>query len=114
LPAPADGSQDVKQFALSARQSVLPGTPVYLSQEVCTPQAPAIASKAPALEIESIRPSLRFYMDRPLICIEEHQIQAGLHPRHAYVIGQQPSWSRLDHRGRVVFEGHGFVLARWD
>jgi 4-amino-4-deoxy-L-arabinose transferase-like glycosyltransferase len=114
VPAPADGSRDVKQFALQAEQSIIPGEPLYVSQEICTPHIRAFTSDAPSVEIESVRPALRFYLDRPLTCIEERQIQAGLHPRHAYVISQQTSWSRIGHRGRVVFEGHGFVLARWE
>ena len=114
LPTPADGSQDVKQFALQATPSVIPGEPIYLSQEVCTPHTRAFTSNAPPIEVESVRPALRFYMDRPLICIEERQIQAGLHPQHAHVIIPQAAWSRLGHRSRAVFEGHGFVLARWD
>ena len=109
VPAPADGSQDVKLFALQAAQSVTPGEPIYVSQEVCTPHLRAFTSGA-----SSVRPSLRFYMDRPLTCIEERQVQAGLHPRHAHIISQQTSWARIGHLARVVFEGHGFVLARWD
>jgi hypothetical protein len=115
VPTPADGSRDVKQFAAQAVQSVAPGESIYLTREVCTPPTRALAANAPSSEIESIRPALRFYVDRPLLCIEERQIQAGLHPQQAYVIIPQTSWSRLGrHHARVVFEGHGFVLARWD
>ena len=114
LPAPADGSHDIKQFALQAAQSVIPGEPIYLSQAVCTPHTRAFTSNAPTIEIESVRPALRFYVDRPLICIEERQIQAGLHPQQAHVIIPQASWSHLGHGGRIVFAGHGFVLAWWD
>jgi hypothetical protein len=66
------------------------------------------------MSVWDIRPSLRCYVNRPLICIEERDIHAGLHPRQAYVISQQNAWSYVSHHGRVVFEGHGFVLARWD
>jgi hypothetical protein len=115
LPVPANGSRDVKQFALQAAQSVAPGESIYLTRELCTLPTRAFTAKAPSGEIESIRPALRFYIDRPLICIEERQIQAGLHPRQAHVIIPQASWPRLGrHHARTVFESHGFVLARWD
>ena len=83
LPVPADGSQDVKQFALQAVQSLHPGEPIYVSRTgLCRPHT-AFTSDMPSIPVGYIRPSLRFYMDRPLTCIEEHEIQAGLHPRHA-------------------------------
>ena len=115
VPTPANGSRDVKQFSLQAAQSAVPGELIYLTREVCTPHAHAFTANAPSSNIESIRPALRFYVDRPLLCIEERQIQAGLHPQQAYVIIPQTSWSRLGrHHARAVFEGYGFVLARWD
>jgi 4-amino-4-deoxy-L-arabinose transferase-like glycosyltransferase len=115
VPVPANGSHDVKQFALQAAPLVLPGESIYLTQEVCPPHTRAFTSNASFSQIESLRPALRFYIDRPLICLEERQIQAGLHPQQAHIISPQASWSRLDHpHARTVFEGHGFVLARWD
>ena len=114
LPAPANGAQDVKEFGLHVAQTVIPAEPIYLSQEVCTPHIRAFTSNAPAIEIENVHPALRFYVDRPLICIEERQILAGLHPQQAHVIIPQAAWPRLSHRGHVVFERAGFVLARWD
>ncbi len=114
LPVPADGSPDVKQFALQAVRSLTPGEPIYVSQEVCGTHTRSFTSGTPLMSVWDIRPSLRFYVNRPLICIEERDIHAGLHPRQAYVISQQNAWSHISQRGRVVFEGHGFVLARWD
>jgi hypothetical protein len=114
VPAPADGSRDVKQFALQALQLIIPGEPLYVSRDICTPQTRVFSSHAPSIEVESIRPALRFYMDRPLTCIEERQLQAGPPLRHAQIITPHSVWSRLGQPGRVVFEGHGFVLTRWD
>jgi 4-amino-4-deoxy-L-arabinose transferase-like glycosyltransferase len=114
LPVPADGSPDVKRFALHTVRSLTPGEPIYVSQEVCETHTRSFASGRPLLSVWDIRPALRFYLNRPLICIEERDIHAGLHPRQAHVIGQQDAWSHISQRGRVVFEGHGFVLARWD
>ena len=114
LPVPADGSPDVKQFALQAVQSLNPGEPIYVSQQVCAAHTQPFTSGTPPILEWNIRPSLRFYVNRPLKCIEEREIDAGLHPRHTYVISERDSWSHIGHRGRVVFEGHGFVLARWD
>jgi 4-amino-4-deoxy-L-arabinose transferase-like glycosyltransferase len=114
LPVPADGSQDVKQFALQAAQSVPPGESIYVSQEVCAADKGSFASGMPSVQEWNIRPSLRFYLNRPLICLEEREIHAGLHPRQSYVIGQRDSWSHSSHLGRVVFESDGFVLAQWD
>jgi 4-amino-4-deoxy-L-arabinose transferase-like glycosyltransferase len=114
LPPLADGSGDVKLFALQAAQSVIQGEPVYVSQPTCTDHAPAFSVDTPALEVGIVRPSLLFYMDRPLVCIEDRQIQSGLHPRHAYVISPQASWGRIGHSAGVVLEAEGFVLARWD
>jgi hypothetical protein len=53
-------------------------------------------------------------MNTPLQCLEEREIQAGRHPRQIYVISQGNSWGHISHLGYVVFEGHGFVLARLD
>jgi 4-amino-4-deoxy-L-arabinose transferase-like glycosyltransferase len=114
LPVPADGSQDVKQFALQAVRSLPPGEPIYVSEQVCADHTRSFTSGTPLIRVWNIRPSLRFYMNRPLTCIEEHEIRAGLLPRHTYVISQRHDWSRISHLGRVVFEGHGFVLARWN
>jgi 4-amino-4-deoxy-L-arabinose transferase-like glycosyltransferase len=114
LPAPADGSRDVKQFALQAAQSLTPGEPVYVCEQVCADHTRSSTSTTPSTPVGYIRPSLRFYLDRSLTCIEEHDIRAGLLPRHTYVISQRHAWSRISHLSRVVFEGHGFVLARWN
>jgi 4-amino-4-deoxy-L-arabinose transferase-like glycosyltransferase len=114
LPVPADGSPDVKQFAMQAVRALTPGEPIYVAQEVCGTHTRSPTSRRPLMSLWDIRPSLRFYVDRPLICIEERDIQAGLHPRQASVISQQDVWSHISQHGRVVFEGHGFVLARWD
>jgi hypothetical protein len=114
LPVPADGSRDVKQFALQAVQLLEPGEPIYVSQPVCADHTRPLTSGTPLVPVGNIRPSLRFYMNRPLTCIEEHEIHAGLHPRRSYVIRQRDFWSHSSHLGRVVFESHGFVLARWD
>jgi 4-amino-4-deoxy-L-arabinose transferase-like glycosyltransferase len=114
LPPLADGSRDVKLFALHATRLVTPGEAVYLAQTVCTDQPRGFSVDSPAFEVGSIRPSLLFYMGRPLACIEERQVQAGLNPRHAYVISQQDSWERVGHGARPVLEAGGFVLVRWD
>jgi 4-amino-4-deoxy-L-arabinose transferase-like glycosyltransferase len=114
LPVPTNGSWDVKQFALQAVQSLHPGELVYVSEQVCTPQIPPVASITPPIPVGYIRPTMRFYIDMPLRCIEEHEVDAGRHPRNSYVISRQEAWSRTSHPGRVVFASHGFVLARWD
>jgi 4-amino-4-deoxy-L-arabinose transferase-like glycosyltransferase len=114
LPGPTDGSQDVKQFALQAVRSLTSGDPVYVAQEECGDHTWSFTSGRPLMSMWDIRPSLRFYMDRPLRCLEEREILAGLYPRPAYVISHQNAWSYISHRGRIVFAGHGFVLARWD
>jgi 4-amino-4-deoxy-L-arabinose transferase-like glycosyltransferase len=114
LPVPADGSRDVRQFALQAVQSLHPGEPIYVSEQVCAAQTPPFTLGTPPIPVGYIRPSMRFYIDRRLSCIEEHEVDAGRYPRDSYVISRQEAWSRTSHRGRIVFESHGFVLARWD
>jgi 4-amino-4-deoxy-L-arabinose transferase-like glycosyltransferase len=112
-PQPADGSQDVKQFALRAMPLIPGGEGVYVSEQVCTDHAWVFSSETSLNSIGNIRPALRFYMNRPLTCIEERAVVAGLHPRGAFVISEQIPWKRVGQRGQVIFEGHGFVLARW-
>jgi 4-amino-4-deoxy-L-arabinose transferase-like glycosyltransferase len=114
LPAPADGSRDVKQFARQAAQLVAPGEPIYVSQQVCAAHARLFTSETPLIPVGNIRPSLRFYMNRPLTCIEERDVQVGLHPRQAYVISQRDFWSLAGHSGRIILDSRGFVLAWWD
>jgi 4-amino-4-deoxy-L-arabinose transferase-like glycosyltransferase len=111
-PVPTDGSRDVKQFALQAVGSLPPGESVYVSQVACGDHTQSFTSAKPPILMWNIRPSLRFYMNRPLRCIEERDILAGLLPRHAYVISQRLAWSDIGHLGRIVFEDHGFVLAQ--
>jgi hypothetical protein len=53
-------------------------------------------------------------MNRLLICIEAHEIQTGLHPRHSFVVSKLDLWSHIRHSGRVVLDSDGFVLAQWD
>jgi 4-amino-4-deoxy-L-arabinose transferase-like glycosyltransferase len=114
LPAPADGSRDVKQFALQAVQLLAPAEPIYVAQEGCTAQPLPRAAEKPLIPVGSIRPSLRFYLNRSLMCIEAHAIQAGWHPRRTYVVSQRDLWSHISESGRVMLDSHGFVLARWD
>jgi hypothetical protein len=114
VPIPSDGSRDVKQFALHVAQSVSPSDPIYVFQQVCAPRLPSSTLGTPLIPIGDIRPSLRFYLDNPLICLEEREVEAGLYSAHGYFISRQDSWSRVSHLGRVVLENSGFVLARSD
>jgi hypothetical protein len=79
------------QFALQAVRSQTSDEPLYVSQEVCAAHKGPLPSGTSLIPVGPIPPSLRFYMDRPLICIEERQIQAALHPQHAHVIKPQAS-----------------------
>jgi 4-amino-4-deoxy-L-arabinose transferase-like glycosyltransferase len=114
LPATADGSPDVKRFALHAVQLVNPVEPTYVAQEDCATSSSPHASGKPLIPVGNIRPSLRFYLNRPLICIEAQAIQAGLHPRHTYVVSTLDLWASIGHSGRVILDSYGFILARWD
>jgi len=114
LPIPAEGSRDVKQFALQATQSLPPEAPIYVSERVCMPQAAPFSAATLPVPVGYIRPAMRFYIDRPLRCITEREVEAGQHPRESFVISRADAWSRTNHAGRVVFASHGFVLARWD
>jgi 4-amino-4-deoxy-L-arabinose transferase-like glycosyltransferase len=114
LPAAADGSRDVKHFALQAVQSVNSVEPIYVVQEDCAAPPSPHASEKPLIPVGNIRPSLRFYLNRPLICLEAHAIQAGLHPRHTYVVSKRDLWSSIGHSGHVVLDSQGFILAWWD
>ena len=114
LPVPADGSPDVKQFALQAAQFLNPGEPIYVSEQVCMPHTPPLTAGMPPIPVGYIRPAMRFYIDRPLRCIEAHEVDTGQYPRHSYLISEQVAWARTSQHGRVVFESQGFVLARWD
>jgi hypothetical protein len=114
LPVPADGSRDVKQFALQAVPLLPPGEPIYVSEQVCAAQTLPFIAGMPPSQMGYIRPTMRFYIDRPQRCIEEHEVEVGRHPRDAYVISRQEAWSRTGPGGHIVFESQGFVLARWD
>jgi hypothetical protein len=114
LPVPTNGSRDVKQFALQAMPSLPFGEPIYVSEQVCMLKTPPFTTGTPPTPVGYIRPAMRFYIDRPLRCIEEHEVATGRHPRNSFVISRQEAWSHTSHGGRVVFASHGFVLARWD
>jgi hypothetical protein len=119
LPAPADGSPDVKQFAPLAQQYIGPGATVQVIQPACSTAQPSLTAGKLLVTEKNIRAALVFYMARPLTCIEERQVLAGVNLHQALVISDRRSWPRFSHLGHVVLEvviddeGDGYILAQW-
>jgi hypothetical protein len=111
LPMPVDGSRDVKQFAGQAVRAVTPADAIYVIQPACVPPPPPSTPDVPLIPVGNIRPSLRFYLEHPLICLEERHVQEDQFPVQAYIISEQDAWSRVNHLGRIVLEEQGFILA---
>jgi 4-amino-4-deoxy-L-arabinose transferase-like glycosyltransferase len=118
LPAPADGSPDVKPFAPLAQQYIGPGATVQVIQPACSTSEPSLTAGKLLVTEKNIRAALVFYMSRPLTCIEERQALMGVDLHHAFVISDRRSWPRFNHLGQVVLEvvldDEGYILARWN
>jgi 4-amino-4-deoxy-L-arabinose transferase-like glycosyltransferase len=120
LPAPADGSPDVKQFAPLAQQYISPGASVQVIQPACATAEPSLTAGKLLVTETNIRAALVFYMARPLTCIAERQVLAGMNLHQALVISDRRSWPRFSHLGHVVLEvviddeGDGYILAQWN
>jgi 4-amino-4-deoxy-L-arabinose transferase-like glycosyltransferase len=112
LPMPADSSSDVKQFAQQVAQSVNRGEPIYVVEEVCAASTPPFTPGMPLIPVGNIRPSLRFYLNNPLTCLEASHVRGGRYPSQAYIISRHNAWSRVSPFGRIVLEDSGFILAR--
>ena len=116
LPAPADGSPDVKAFARDAAQFLRSGTAVYVIKSVCPNDKPSPTAGELFVADTNIRTSLVFYLNRPLTCIAARHVLDGANLHGAYVITDGESWPPLSHLGHVVVQtiqdGHGYILAR--
>src|SRR5690606_33323885 len=111
LPIPADGSPDVKRFAPHVQRYVPPGQVVYVIQPACGTNQPSLTAGELLITDRHIRPSLVFYVDHPLICVEEHEVLAGADLQQGFVITDSHSWERFRHLGDIVsqalVDGHG-------
>jgi 4-amino-4-deoxy-L-arabinose transferase-like glycosyltransferase len=116
LPNPADGSPDVKAFAQEAVHILSPDHSLYVIKSACANDRPSPTAGELFMTDTQIRPSMVFYLNRPLICITERRVLDGGSPRGAYVITDGESWPRFSHLGEVVLQtiqdGHGYILSR--
>jgi hypothetical protein len=116
LPLPADGSPDVKAFAPMVRQSLRPGAVVYVIRHTCEPSEPSATAGQLLLGEGQVRPSLVFYLNRPLICLEEQEVLSRQTLHGSYIVVDPQTWAHLSHLGYVVSHaiqnGHGYILAR--
>jgi 4-amino-4-deoxy-L-arabinose transferase-like glycosyltransferase len=116
LPAPADGSPDVKAFVRDTAQILGPGDRVYVIRPACATDKPSLTAGELFVTDMNIRPSLLFYLNRPLTCVAERRVLDGADLRGAYVITDGESWRRFSHLGRVVVQtlqdGNGYMLAQ--
>jgi 4-amino-4-deoxy-L-arabinose transferase-like glycosyltransferase len=116
LPLPADGSPDVKAFAPMVRQSLRPGDVVYVIRHTCEPSEPSATAGQLLLGEGQVRPSLVFYLNRPLICLEEQEVLSRQTLHGSYIVVDPQTWAHLSHLGYVVSHaiqnGHGYILAR--
>jgi 4-amino-4-deoxy-L-arabinose transferase-like glycosyltransferase len=115
LPAPADGSPDVKRLALQVAHHVPAGEPVYVVRPTCAAETPGLTAGSLLASDAYIRPAMVFAVDRPLRCLADTQIAAGLLPLGGYAVVDRHSWLRLQQPGELVSppEGHGYLLIRW-
>ena len=116
LPAPADGSPEVKAFARETTQVLAAGEAVYVIRPTCAVTNPSLTAGQLFVTDTNIPASLVFYLDRPLICLEEGRASGGTRLHGAYAVADGESWRRLGHLGQVavwgVQDGYGYVLIR--
>jgi 4-amino-4-deoxy-L-arabinose transferase-like glycosyltransferase len=117
----ADGSPEVKQFVPHVAPYIETAATVYVFEEGPRPYVPymsALSAGKPVhpgkdTQARICHPALRFYINRPLPCIDARDIDDGLLPQDAYVIISRKSWEQFgSHLGRVVFEGDAYILVQ--
>jgi 4-amino-4-deoxy-L-arabinose transferase-like glycosyltransferase len=114
LPTPADGSPDVKEFAPSVEQYVVHARVLYVVQPACPTPGASLTAGTMLLAKTHVRAALRFYLNRPLICIEEREVLSERPLPEGYVVSDRASWHRFAHRGRIVVDGEKYILAQWN
>jgi 4-amino-4-deoxy-L-arabinose transferase-like glycosyltransferase len=116
LPLPADGSPDVKAFAPMVQQSLRSPDMVYVVRHACEHYEPSVTAGQLLLGDGQVRPSLVFYLNRPLICLEEQEVLSRQTLHGSYIVVDPQTWAHLSHLGYVVShaieDGHGYILAR--
>lgn len=114
LPTPADGSPDVKEFAPSVERYVVHAQVLYVVQPACPTPGASLTAGRMLLAKTHVRAALRFYLNRPLICIEEREVLSERPLPEGYVVSDRASWHRFAHRGRIVVDGEKYILAQWN
>jgi hypothetical protein len=121
FPGLADGSPEVKQFVPHVIPYIESVATVYVFEEGprrSIPQMSALSAGIPVhpgkhTRVGICHPALRFYINRPLPCIDVSDIDEGLLPQDAYVIISRKSWEQFGSRfGRVAFKGDAYILVQ--
>jgi 4-amino-4-deoxy-L-arabinose transferase-like glycosyltransferase len=116
LPVPADGSPDVKRFAPLVQQSLQSTDVVHVIRQTCEHFEPSVTAGQLLLGEGQVRPSLVFYLHRPLTCLEEQEVLSRRTLDGSYIMVDPQTWAHLSHLGYVVShaieDGHGYILAR--
>jgi len=113
LPVGVDGAPGVKPFAPHVAQYVAPNAPLYVFERSCTPRGLSLPPGTLLQPGENVQPSLRFYLDRPLICLEPRDLAEGAHVPHAYIISQRKWLPHVNALGPIVFAGETYILIQW-
>ncbi len=85
LPTIADGSPDVKQFAKSVTQVVSTHEPIYVYRRH-EPERNGSIVQHNYRGAQNLRPSLTYYLDHPLVCMDVDNQAALERADNAYVI----------------------------
>jgi hypothetical protein len=110
LPAVVDGSPDVKQFAKSVTQIVSPHETIYVYRHQ-DPEIGANLTQPNYRKAQNLRPSVIYYLDNPLVCVEINDRYAE-RTNGAYIIVDTPSLDLQQKLDSVLLrEGH-YILGR--
>jgi len=111
LPAIVDGSPDVKQLAKGVTQIVPSKESIYVYRED-EPGINGDVAQHKYLEAQNLRPSLIYYLDNPLVCVDVDNQNVLERADNAYIILRSHSPSSLHILGSILFRQDHYILAR--
>jgi hypothetical protein len=110
LPAIVDGSPDVKQFAKGVARIVSPNDRLY----VYTKQAPTsgMLTQHQYRGAQNLRPSLIYYLNRPLACVTINDQYVTERTSESYVIVDSQSLDAARHLAPILLRHDPYILTR--
>jgi hypothetical protein len=111
LPAIVDGSPDVKQFARGVTQMVSSHEPIYVYREY-EPESNADVARHDYRGAQNLPPSLTYYLDNPLVCMDNQDALERADNAYVIVHAQRPGITDNMEVDDVLLRRGGYILLR--